>query len=155
MLSAYCAGSASLRSRTSHQPNNDDPAYAPQLVGLVSGESQALQGGGIELAVTIFAQCCNEELIVGSCLCEEAHRRSELKIVGIAQDLLEGTSLHLSHQLSAFPQPRSENGMVRVRRRFFLRSDGEKLRHVTAAQSSDLRKNEPYPMASLPPLLKL
>ena len=60
-----------------------------------------------------------------------------------------------SVELRAFPKPRAENRVGEIGLRLVQRGDRETDRHGALSEAGDLGKDEPHPVALLPPSLQL
>jgi hypothetical protein len=60
-------------------------------------------------------------------------------------------ALHVERELRAFPEPRAKDRVGEIGFRLVQRGDREADRHGALSEARDLGKNEPHPMALLPP----
>src|SRR5271169_3153031 len=81
---------------------------------------------------------------------EQAHRRSKLQIIRVAEDLFDRSSRDEIYQPGAFGEPRAEDRVLQISSGFRLRRNGEFASHRTGAEALDLREDEPHPVAFLP-----
>jgi hypothetical protein len=64
-------------------------------------------------------------------------------------------ALHVERELRAFPEPRAKDRVGEIGFRLVQRGDREADRHGALSEARDLGKNEPHPVALLPPDLQL
>src|SRR5205823_11811791 len=86
---------------------------------------------------------------------EERHARAEFEVVGVAEDLLDRTALGAVHQPRAFAQARPQDRVREVGTR--LLDGGKRIAPCRSAraQTLQLRKDEPHPVALLAAVRKL
>src|SRR5579863_2015308 len=112
---------------------------------------KAIERQRIKPAFKILPQRVHEDLVVGSAVREQGHGGPELEIVGIAENLVDGSSLNVRHQPRTFSQPGTKNRMTQVGLSFGERFNAEFVGHRTGAETRYLRKDEPYPVSALVP----
>lgn len=110
---------------------------------------QDVEGLLVELAVEVFVQSVFEECVVGSSGQKQGHARPEFQVVGVGEDFLSAASFHIQNKLGTFSKPRAQDEVLEVCFSFVEGRDGELLRHRTVTKTSNLRKDEPDPVAGL------
>lgn len=102
----------------------------------------------VGLAAEIFFQRSQKKFVVIRRLREESHRGSELEIVWRTEDLVDAAAFSVIDDRGAFAETRSEDRVLHIGFGFAQGADGVALRGRAVAEASDLRKDEPDPVAA-------
>src|SRR5580704_2054505 len=111
--------------------------------------------GRIRGAGKILVDATLKEVFVRRGAAEQGHGRTKFYLVDRAEDVACDLGLRVERELRAFPEPRAENAVGKIGFRLVQRRDRETDRHGALSEARDLGKNEPHPMALLPPDLQL
>src|SRR5262249_7258925 len=114
--------------------------------------SQPRHRRGIEFAAKIFLQGGKEGWVVRRSVREQGHRRAELQVVRVAEDLSDRAALDLVHQRGALDEPWTEDRVRQIGACLGQGGNGEFARQLAGAEPRDLRKDEPHPMSPLSPV---
>src|SRR5262245_19205780 len=116
--------------------------------------TQKVERGPIRSALEVSFQCPGENAVPVDRV-EQRETGAELHVVGTAEDIVRGPAFDREYQFDAFDEPRSQNGVIEKGARLFDRSDCIMLRHRAPAEASELREDEPHPVARLAAQAKL
>jgi hypothetical protein len=114
-------------------------------------QSHPVQSKPVKLAMKVSCQGFAKYRVVFGSSCEQRHRRLELQIVGITEDLLNASALGGIHQRCAFPEPRTQYRVRQICLCLSKRPYREPLRNAAGPKTLDLRKDEPHPVTALLP----
>ena len=111
-------------------------------------EIEQAEGFRVGCAAVIFLQCGGEDARLRRYSCEQRHAGAEFEVVGKGKMALAEAGPRQA-RARAFQQPRAKHRVSEIGARLVRRGDPVFLRHRTAAQSTQLRKNVPHPVAAL------
>src|SRR2546429_8736159 len=131
---------------------------------------EELEGEGILLTGKVLPQGLTEHLRASCIACtdgagpmahvhcralEERHARAEFQVIGVAEDLLDRTTLDAVHQPRALAQARPQDRVREIGAR--LLDGGKRVAPCRGARAETLQlwKDEPHPVAILAPGRKL
>src|SRR5690348_10162647 len=115
-------------------PNGRSPLLAGSILPFRRRALESLQSRkcrGIEFAAEISLQGVDKNLSICRGIGEQCHRRSELQIIGIAEDLFDRAPLDEIYQPRAFGEPRAKDRMLQIRGGFGERRNGEPAGQLT------------------------
>src|SRR5262245_52145738 len=101
----------------------------------------------IFFSAEVFLQRFPEDRITRICFRKERDRRVKLQIIRIAKNFVHVASFNLNDKFAALLQTASEYRVLQVSASLVEGSDGKAHRHGTGAESTNLRKDEPHPVA--------
>lgn len=113
------------------------------------GKLYPVEGGLVEGAGKVFLQGLEKNGVVCGCVGEERHRGVEFEMVGIAEDVINGTVPDIQDELGAFAETWAEERMIEIGDGLFARRNRIVLRGFAGTEATNLRKDEPHPMGAL------
>src|ERR1700733_3280759 len=125
-------------------------AFDRSIWALELRQRRRIRGAG-----KILVDAALKEVLVRCGPGEQGHGRAELHFIDPTKNVARGLGLHVERELRTFPKPRAEDRMGEIGFRLVQRGDREPDRHGALSQTGDLGKDEPHPVALLPPSLQL
>src|SRR5580698_537892 len=111
--------------------------------------------GRIRGAGEIFVEAAQKDVFVRRSPREQGHGRAEFHLVDRPEDVARASAFNIEREPRALPEPRAEDRMGEIGFRLVQRGDREPDRHGALSEAGDLGKDEPHPVALLPPDLQL